>query len=118
MISPNSTPQRITAHHSFHMPAKASALACTLALMAAVESLPGFMAFAEPAKTPQPKQAHDDAKPARTRSKIINNSEDGPTIHFTQCRENEKHHVSCQFDGPDGEQHWVYLAGYTLKDAE
>jgi hypothetical protein len=84
----------------------------------AIESLPGFIALAEPAPTANVHQTVDANKPARTRSKIVGNSSDGPTIHFSQCRENDKQHVSCQMTDADGKQHWVYLAGYKLPAAK
>jgi hypothetical protein len=53
-------------------------------------------------------------KPEHRKPSIVNNSSDGPTIHFERCRENDKGHVSCAFVDPDGKEHWVYLAGYQL----
>ena len=96
------------------IPAKVYGFVLLLAALAAIESLPGFMAFAEQPAAPAVNQSHDSDKPARTRSKVINNSDQGVTITFSSCRENEKHHVSCQFTDPSGEQHWVYLAGVSL----
>ena len=60
------------------------------------------------------KQYADSDHPARTRSKIINTSDGELTIKFSGCRENEKHHISCQFEDPNGDTHWVYLAGIKL----
>ncbi len=97
-----------------HLPSKFWAAAALIVALFAIESLPGFMALAEQPAAPAVKQSHDSDKPARTRSKVINNSDQGITITFSSCRENEKHHVSCQFTDPSGEQHWVYLAGVSL----
>ena len=68
-----------------------------------------------PSDGQQPQRQYADSDhPARTRSKIINNSDGEITIKFSGCRENEKHHISCQFEDPNGDSHWVYLAGIKL----
>ena len=51
---------------------------------------------------------------AKRRPSIVAKSDTGITIHFDECRENDKGHVSCSFDDPDGNPHWVYLAGVAL----
>ena len=94
------------------------AAAALLLALASIESLPGFMAYAEQPvnDVAHPAQTHDTGE--RKRPSIVNNSSDGPTIHFTSCRENDKQHVSCSFVDAAGEQHWVYLAGYKLPAAK
>jgi len=96
------------------IPFKAYAYVAGFGLLFAVESLPGFMALAEQEPAAKPVQHSDSDKPERKRPSIVNNSDDGPTIHFSRCRENDKGHVSCSFEDADGNQHWVYLAGYKL----
>jgi len=56
----------------------------------------------------------DTSRIKKPKSKIIGTSENGYTITFSDCRENEKEHVSCQFTDPDGDSHWVYLPGMPL----
>ena len=99
-------------------PIKVRALAFLFALLCGIESLPGFMAFAESpvADVAHPAAPRDPGE--RKRPSIVNSSSDGPTIHFTSCRENDKQHVSCSFVDADGKQHWVYLAGYKLPAAK
>ncbi len=100
--------------------ARRNAVLPTAAFLAlvSIESTPGFMAVAEDQPAIQQQQHRDADKPERKRPSIVNNSSDGPTIHFTACRENDKGHVSCSFDDADGKQHWVYLAGYKLPTAK
>jgi hypothetical protein len=84
------------------------------ALLYAIESLPCFWALVEPASAAESAPQPQPAKHPREKPSYVNNSADGPTIHFTNCRENEKGHTSCRFIDADGNQHWVYLAGYKL----
>jgi hypothetical protein len=93
---------------------KALGFSILLAALFGIESIPGFMALAEPGSAPAVKQSHDSDRPERKRPSIVNNTDDGPTIHFSKCRENDKGHVSCQFTDAAGAEHWVYLAGYKL----
>ena len=44
---------------------------------------------------------------------VVARSASRVAIVFTACRENEKHHVSCQYTDPSGSAHWVYLPGIT-----
>jgi hypothetical protein len=52
--------------------------------------------------------------PSKHKAKIVATSDAGFTIHFSDCRENEKQHVSCSFQDEAGNQHWVYLPGVAL----
>lgn len=49
---------------------------------------------------------------------IIAKSNGSVTITFTNCRENDKQHVSCQMSDTDGNDHWVYLPGVKLPPAK
>lgn len=94
-------------------PSTALILAGALAYTAAAAA--GVVKPAPGPDTPTPAAVAPAAGAApRTRSKIINNREGGFTVTFSKCRENDKHHVSCQFTDPDGDQHWVYLPGVPL----
>lgn len=97
-----------------HAPKKTIAALAAFALLAGLESLPGVMPFVHAEVARQPHQFHDSEHGSKPRTKIINNSNGSITITFTGCRENEKHHVSCQFTDSEGNAHWVYLAGTPL----
>lgn len=58
--------------------------------------------------------APDHSRVVKPKPHIIAHSDTGYTLTFTDCRENEKHHVSCQLEDPDGDSHWVYLPGFPL----
>jgi hypothetical protein len=62
---------------------------------------------------PVPK-APEASRVKKPKSKIVATSDTGYTITFTDCRENDKQHVSCQFTDPDGDSHWVYLPGMSM----
>jgi hypothetical protein len=51
-------------------------------------------------------------KPKR---EIIEKSDATFTIQFHGCRENNLHHVSCQFTMENGEERWLYIPGLELK---
>ena len=44
---------------------------------------------------------------------VLNHSDKPFSLTFTACRENEKHHVSCQYSDASGNAHWIYLPGLT-----
>jgi hypothetical protein len=69
-----------------------------------------------PASSVTHSTAADNIKPLlpKQRPKIIATSDGNITITFTNCRENEKHHVSCQMTDADDDSHWVYLPGVKL----
>ena len=55
-------------------------------------------------------------KPAREKPVIIREWDNGPKISFSNCRENEKHHISCQWTDSEGTEHWICINGLTEKD--
>ena len=71
-----------------------------------------------PAATQPAQHTSDTDHAARSRSKIVATSKGGITITFSECRKNDKEHVSCQFADPSGKLHWVYLAGVDLPAGE
>ena len=48
---------------------------------------------------------------------IVATSDQSVTVHFSECRENEKQHVSCKMEDGEGNEHWVYIPGLQLKQA-
>lgn len=62
--------------------------------------------------TPPPPPANSHAKNTKT------TSNGSITITFRNCRENDKQHVSCNFEDDDGNTHWVYLPGVSLPASE
>ena len=64
----------------------------------------------------QPKQYEDSDRPEQRKSQPIKTWDKKLTITFTNCRENAKHHISCQFRDATGDQHWVCLMGLTEDD--
>ena len=68
------------------------------------------------AATNSPKQYADTDRPTRQKSKPIKTWDKALTITFHNCRENDKHHISCQFRDGTGDQHWVCLMGLTEDD--
>lgn len=62
-----------------------------------------------------PKQFHD--REPKTPGKLpIAYSTDEPTITFTDCRENAKHHWSCRIKSGGDTEHYVYLPGIKLQN--
>jgi hypothetical protein len=55
---------------------------------------------------------------AKRKPAIIAKSDAEFSLTFSNCRENEKQHVSCQFTDPAGVEHWVYLPGITLSGSK
>jgi hypothetical protein len=45
---------------------------------------------------------------------IVARSDTPFKLTFDACRENEKHHVSCQYTDSEGSAHWVYLPGVKI----
>jgi len=68
------------------------------------------------ASTSQQKQYGDSDRPERQKTQPIMTWDKKLTITFTNCRENAKHHISCQFRDATGDQHWVCLMGLTEND--
>ena len=97
-----------------YTPVKPVAFLLLFALLYPIEAAPGFMALAEPVHPKPEKSAHDTDSRFPQKRQIIAKSDGKIVITFTNCRENNLHHVSCQFKTPDGELRWLYLPGYTL----
>ncbi len=69
--------------------------------------------------SPYPDTQHYASNPdtdEHHKSKPINTWDKPITITFHNCRENEKHHISCQFRDSTGDQHWICLMGLTEAD--
>ena len=97
-----------------YTPVKPVAFLLLIALLYPIEAYPGFMAQAEPVHPKPEKIARDTDSRFPQKRQIIAKSDGKIVITFTNCRENNLHHVSCQFKTPDGELRWLYLPGYTL----
>lgn len=90
------------------------ALTAVIAIMFAVECFPAQQWPADDTQYGHEHAAKIAAKAPKQRSKIVAASNGGVTITFSECRENEKQHVSCKFEDSEGNEHWVYLAGVPL----
>lgn len=70
-----------------------------------------------PSCVQQPAAAHaapqHSAASSADSSSPIHVTADGVTVHFTECRANEKQHVSCKLDMGDGGSRWVYIPTLT-----
>lgn len=62
------------------------------------------------------RQYSDNDKPERARSKMIAKWDKPISIKFSNCRENEKHHISCQYRDSEGNMRWLCIMGLTEKD--
>jgi len=56
--------------------------------------------------------------PSKKRPVIIAEFDQSVTVTFSECRENEKEHVSCKMEDSEGNEHWVYIPGLKLKAAK
>jgi hypothetical protein len=101
-------------HIPGYTPVKPVAFLLLFALLYPIEAFPGFMAVAEPVQPKPAKIARDTDSRFPQKRQIIAKSDGKIVITFSNCRENNLHHVSCQFKTPDGELRWLYLPGYTL----
>jgi hypothetical protein len=96
----------------FTVPALASllVLASFISAICAPAQAPSLKALDHP--TTPLKQARD--KEPRIKPKILFTTEQSFTLKLTDCRENDKQHVSCQFVDPTGKQRWLYIPGLTI----
>ena len=101
-----------------HLPWKAIAVCACIAAATGIEDLAGAGKAQEADVKQATRQFTDTDHAKRQPAHIINNKHGELTITFTDCRENEKHHVSCKFTDNNGEDHWTYLAGVTLDDVK
>lgn len=88
----------------------AGALVLATAIFA-LESTPRAQSLINPPTPPPLKQVHDTGE--RKSSKLpIAYADDVVTISFHNCRENAKHHWSCQRVNGSDTEHYVYIPGY------
>jgi hypothetical protein len=53
-------------------------------------------------------------KEPRVKPKIVFTTKQSFTLVLKDCRENDKHHVSCQFVDATGQERWLYIPGLTI----
>jgi hypothetical protein len=53
-------------------------------------------------------------KDPRVKRTMIAKSDKPLILKLSNCRENDLHHVSCQFTDADGNDHWLYIPGLKL----
>jgi hypothetical protein len=111
-------PRHISRLIKDHFPWRVAAAVAAFGAVAIVQCTTGLGYTQEAAVTLAPKQVADTDHHKRSPHTIINKSNGDITITFTDCRENDKHHVSCKFTDPTGEEHWTYLAGLTLPSSK
>jgi len=80
-----------------------------LVVLAIMGSAKAQEAYTTPHLAPV-KQAHDTDRSSKTKEPIAF-SDDTVTITFHNCRENSKHHWSCQRVDGDDTDHYVYIPG-------
>lgn len=68
------------------------------------------------AATEQPRQFADTDKPETKHNTIIQKWDKPITITFSNCRENQKHHISCQYKDSTGQLRWLCIMGLSEAD--
>jgi hypothetical protein len=130
MIAQNSTTattcdRRVLPVASLHSLSAVSTVAtalCGLALVLLVAIAPALGQQASAVGTVTHDSSVDAIKvvipAAKRKPAIIAKSDAEFSLTFSNCRENEKQHVSCQFTDPAGVEHWVYLPGIALSGSK